>query len=130
MSFHRDQMPPDPFADDPNDPASLLEPLDEPLDLSEEEIVHLREDLRNIRAFRRALEPRGIKGLEMLCEECTEPHCYEWSILEDNILAMLRRHPPAVHEPAMNPNPHAFVTWDYCAGYLDGIEFRLGINLF
>ena len=29
-----------------------------------------------------------------------------------------------VHEPSANPNPDAYLPWDYCLGYLDGMNYR------
>lgn len=123
MSFNRDQMPPDPFADDPNDPASFLEPEEEFPPLSPEEIDALREDLKNIRDFRRLLEPRGVRGISMLCDDCDELHYYDWGIMETNISMMLNQEPVPVHEPSVRPNPEDYVTWDYCLGYADAIDF-------
>ncbi|AIG10518.1 hypothetical protein CPTC_00230 [Corynebacterium pseudotuberculosis] len=52
------QMPRDPFADDPNDPASFLDE-DEPLPpLSEAEKRHIEEDLRLVQRFKKVLQPR------------------------------------------------------------------------
>ncbi|APG81159.1 Hypothetical protein CPI37_0469 [Corynebacterium pseudotuberculosis] len=48
------QMPRDPFADDPNDPASFLDE-DEPLPpLSEAEKRHIEEDLRLVQRFKKS----------------------------------------------------------------------------
>ena len=54
-------MPPDPFADDPNDPASFLEPDEDYPPLTKDEKQALHEDLRNVRDFRKLLQPRGIR---------------------------------------------------------------------
>lgn len=51
------QMPRDPFADDPNDPASFLDE-DEPLPpLSEAEKKHIEEDLRLVQRFKKSYSP-------------------------------------------------------------------------
>lgn len=123
MSFDNSQMPPDPFADDPNDPASFLEPEEEFPPLSDMEMEALREDLKNVRDFRRLLEPRGIRGITMMCEDCEETHYYDWSIIETNILTMLNRENTPVHEPSAQPKTQAYVTWDYCLGYADAMDF-------
>lgn len=123
MSFNNDQMPPDPFADDPNDPASFLEPDEDYPPLTEEEKRALREDLKNVRDFRKLLEPRGIRGVCMVCEDCEDTHFYDWSIIEANITTMLRNETVPVHEPSAHPNPDQYVTWDYCLGYADAIDF-------
>ena len=128
VSFNHDQMPPDPFADDPNDPASFLDPdeFDESVPpLSPDEVQALREDLKNVRDFRKLLEPRGVRGVAMLCEDCEENHFYDWDIIESNIQTMLNNELVPVHEPSAQPNPHDYVTWDYCLGYADAIDFAL-----
>lgn len=116
------QMPRDPFADDPNDPASFLDE-DEPLPpLSEAEKKHIEEDLRLVQRFKKVLQPRGINGIFFLCEDCNEEHYYDWDIMLENIRATLNGELSPVHEPSLNPNTQAYVPWDYCLGYLDGLE--------
>ncbi|QNP91913.1 MULTISPECIES: DUF5319 domain-containing protein [Corynebacterium] len=122
MNFN-DRMPPDPFADDPNDPASFLEPDEDNIPVTEEEKVGLRQDLKFVREFRKLLEPRHVRGITMFCEECDEPHFYDWNIIESNITLMLEDQPMPVHEPLVQPNPHDYVTWDYCLGYTDAAEY-------
>ena len=122
MNFH-DRMPPDPFADDPNDPASFLEPDEDNVPVSEEEKVGLRQDLKFVREFRKLLEPRAVRGITMYCEECDEPHFYDWNIIESNIVLMLEDQPMPVHEPLAQPNPNDYVTWDYCLGYADASDY-------
>lgn len=120
-------MPLDPFADDPNDPASLLDPTeDEAPPLAAQEIEALKSDLTNVRDFRRLLEPRGIRGVSMLCDDCDEVHYYDWGIIESNITTLLQHQIVPVHEPGAEPNPDHYVTWDYCLGYADAMDFALG----
>lgn len=115
-------MPLDPFADDPNDPASFLED-DYPLpELTEQEKADIRTDLRLVQKFQRALEPRGIRGIFFLCEDCQENHFYDWPILAANMRATLSGELAPVHEPSADLNPEAYVPWDYCLGYLDGLD--------
>ena len=104
VSTNNFEMPPDPFADDPNDPAS----------------------------FRAMLEPRGVKGITMLCEDCDEPHFYDWEIIVSNLTSMLEHNSMPVHEPSAQPNPDHYVTWDYCLGYADACHFtfRMGLGGF
>lgn len=123
MSYGNHDMPLDPFADDPNDPASLLEPDDDYPPLSDEELKHLQEDLANVKDFRRFLEPRGIRGVSMLCDDCDEVHYYDWGIIESNITTLLQHRIVPVHEPGAKPNPNEYVTWDYCLGYADAMDF-------
>ncbi|RAV32130.1 DUF5319 domain-containing protein [Corynebacterium heidelbergense] len=112
-------MPPDPFANDPNDPASFLEPDEEFVPPTPEEIVALHEDLSNVRLFRSLLEPRGIRGIGMVCEDCEELHFYDWEIMEYNITSLLNNQAIPVHEPGAKTNPDHYVSWDYCLGYAD-----------
>lgn len=117
-------MPPDPFAGDPNDPASFLE-ADEPLPpLTDEDRERVREDLELVGEFRRALEPRGVLGVFFMCEDCDEQHYYDWDIMAANMRATLAGELSPVHEPSARPDPAAYVPWDYCLGFLDGMEAR------
>lgn len=117
-------MPRDPFADDPNDPASFLTE-EEPLDpLSEEERAHVEQDLKLTTEFKRILGPRGIEGIFFMCEDCEEFHYYEWDIMASNMRATLAGELSPVHEPSLRPNVDAYVPWDYCLGYVDGLEAK------
>ncbi|NLZ58403.1 MAG: DUF5319 domain-containing protein [Corynebacterium sp.] len=119
-------MPRDPFADDPNDPASFLtDHDDEPMEpLSEEEHKHVEQDLKLVTEFKRVLRPRGIEGIFFMCEDCDEFHYYDWDIMASNMRATLAGELSPVHEPSMQPNVEAYVPWDYCLGHLDGPESR------
>lgn len=123
MNYGNHDMPLDPFADDPNDPASFLEPEEEFPPLSDEELKALQLDLANVKDFRRLLEPRGIRGVSMLCDDCDEVHYYDWGIIESNITTLLKQQIVPVHEPGAKPNPDEYVTWDYCLGYADAMDF-------
>ncbi|MGV0397184.1 DUF5319 domain-containing protein [Corynebacterium suicordis] len=123
VSYGNHDMPLDPFADDPDDPASLLEPDEEHPPVTPEEAEALKSDLRNVRDFQRLLEPRGIRGVSMLCEDCDEMHFYDWGIIESNIKTLLAQQMVPVHEPSAQPNPDLYVTWDYCLGYADAMDF-------
>ena len=59
-------MPRDPFADDPNDPASFLEEDEQVMPLSEEERLAIIHDLALVQEFARVLGPRGIDGIFFL----------------------------------------------------------------
>lgn len=126
VSYGNHDMPLDPFADDPNDPASLLEPDEDYPPISDEEIEALKSDLVNVREFKRLLEPRGIRGVSMLCDDCEEVHYYDWGIIESNIKTLLDQQIVPVHEPGAQPNPEHYVTWDYCLGYADAMDFAVG----
>ncbi|WP_185770763.1 DUF5319 domain-containing protein [Corynebacterium anserum] len=123
VNYGNHDLPPDPFADDPNDPASFLEPEEEFPLLSDEELLDLKSDLANVKDFRRLLEPRGIRGISMLCNDCDEVHYYDWDIIESNIAMLINHQIVPVHEPGAKPNPDEYVTWDYCLGYADAMDY-------
>lgn len=126
MAFDDSQMPPDPFADDPVDPATVFDDDPDSFDdepLTEEERIALREDLANVRRFRELLEPRGVHGITMTCEDCEELHYYGWAILVSNFTTMLAGGPIPVHEPGAAPDPDFYVPWEYCAGYADAADW-------
>ena len=54
------QMPLDPFANDPNDPASFLDPDEPAPPLSDEERLHITQDLALVARFREELTPEGM----------------------------------------------------------------------
>lgn len=113
-------MPRDPFANDPNDPASFLE-ADEPAPpLTDEDRLAIREELKIVREAQAVLLPRGILGIYFLCEDCNDMHYYDWNIMAANMQASLRGELAPVHEPSLEPDAHAYVPWDYALGYLDG----------
>ena len=117
-------MPRDPFADDPNDPASFIEDDEAPAPLTPEEREAVLRDLAQTREFKLVLEPRGILGITFICEDCDEMHFYDWDIMINNMIAILNSQLPPVHEPSAQPNFQAYVPWDYALGYLDGLDAR------
>ena len=117
-------MPRDPFADDPNDPASFLGEEEHVDPLSEEDRLGVIHDLAMVQEFARVLSPRGIDGIFFFCEDCEENHFYEWHILAANMQATLQGQLAPVHEPGAEPDPARYVPWDYAVGYLDGMDSR------
>ena len=115
-------MPRDPFADDPNDPASFLDPEESMEPLSEQERARVAEDLQLVAEFRRVLEPRGIMGIFFTCGDCEENHYYDWNIMAANMKSTLAGELSPVHEPSARPDITAYVPWDYCLGFLDGLD--------
>lgn len=116
------RMPRDPFEGDPDDPASLLDPVDSVEEfppLSEEERVEVSEDLTAVRAFRAAMAPDGFLGVCMTCDDCQEMHFYTWDVLEGHYLTLLQGKESPVHEPEYAPDVERYVPWEYCAGYTD-----------
>jgi hypothetical protein len=124
----RHGMPPDPFAGDPDDPTAELAGLD-PVDdgvpsgpLDAEERHAIEEDLADLAEFRELLAPIGIKGVAVQCEDCAEEHYHEWDMLRANLMQLLEDGSLLPHEPAFDPIPDDYVTWDYCRGYADAVR--------
>jgi len=115
-----DEPPPDPFADDPADPAALFDDdAPEPLALHEREEVLT--DLQDLEIFQALLEPRGVRGLVVDCDDCAEPHYFAWELLRGNLRHLLDAGQTRVHEPAFAPDPVDYVSWDYARGFADGV---------
>ena len=116
-----DDVPLDPFAGDPADPAAALHDDDvmEPLTVEEREDVLA--DLEDLEIFQALLEPRAVRGLVVDCQDCEEPHYFEWDLLRGNLKRLLDQGQPHVHEPAFQPNPSEYVSWDYARGFADAI---------
>lgn len=119
----RDQLPPglppDPFAGDPDDPSAALDAIEpgQPLDPSER--LAVEEDLADLAVYEALLAPRGVRGLVVCCEDCHQDHYHDWDMLRANLLQLLVDGTVRPHEPAYDPSPEAYVTWDYCRGYAD-----------
>ena len=121
MALVHDDQPRDPFEHDAHDPASAL-PDDEPSDpLGPEEREEVLADLEDLEVFRALLEPRGVRGLVVDCEDCGEPHYFGWELLAANLRHLLDAGQTRVHEPAFSPDPAHYVSWDYARGYADGV---------
>ena len=118
--------PLDPFRDDPVDPVTDLDETDEPLEpLTEDERTDVEEDLSDLEVFEALLAPAGIRGLVIDCEDCHEPHFFDWALLRANLRHLLDSGRPRVHEPAFDPDPDHYVTWEYARGYADGVHDAL-----
>ncbi len=93
---------------------------DEPLDEADRE--QLRQDLVDVETLKALLGPREIRGVLFFCADCEEDHYLAWDLLKGNLQELLKEGESPVHEPAFNPNPDEYVTWDYARGFLDGYE--------
>ncbi|MGI8520993.1 MAG: DUF5319 family protein [Actinomycetota bacterium] len=93
---------------------------DEPLD--EEERKALRQDLVDVEVLKQVLGDQGIKGTVFFCPDCDEDHYLTWDLLQGNLQELLDQGESPVHEPAFDPNPDDYVSWDYARGFLDGYE--------
>ncbi|MFD0884525.1 DUF5319 family protein [Streptosporangium algeriense] len=116
-----DDVPRDPFADDPDDPAAALGETDAPQSLTSAERDEAMTDLADVEVFRSLLEPQGVLGLVLDCPECGEQHYFDWELLRGNLRQMIDNGRPQVHEPAYQPDPTNYVTWEYARGYVDGV---------
>ncbi|HEU4487817.1 MAG TPA: DUF5319 family protein [Actinomycetota bacterium] len=93
---------------------------DEPLDEQEREA--LRQDLVDVEVLKQVLGDQGIKGTVFFCPDCDEDHYLTWDLLQGNLQELLDQGESPVHEPAFDPNPDDYVSWDYARGFLDGYE--------
>ena len=118
--------PLDPFRDDPADPSNHLdEPEDVIETLSEDDRSDVEEDLADLEVYEALLGPVGIRGLVIDCEDCREPHYFDWALMRSNLRHLLDAGRPRVHEPAFDPDPDHYVSWDYARGYTDGVHDTL-----
>jgi hypothetical protein len=117
--------PLDPFADDPADPAAGLSDELSVEPLSPQERQEVTADLEELEIFQSLLEPTGMRGLVIDCEDCHEPHYFGWELLHGNLRHLLEHDRPRLHEPAFDPDPDHYVSWDYARGYADGVRDAL-----
>lgn len=115
-----DEQPRDPFLDDPADPAAMLDDDEAPAPLTLEEREDVLADLSDLEVYRALLEPRGVRGLVVDCDDCDEPHFFGWDLLRANLRHLLDEGQTRVHEPAFSPDPADYVSWEYARGYADG----------
>jgi hypothetical protein len=102
-----------------------VEPEEEPRDdesLDDEELEALRQDLVDVQVLKEVLGPKGIKGTVFYCPDCDEDHYLGWELLAGNLRELLEAGESPVHEPAFDPDPDEYVSWDYARGFLDGYE--------
>ena len=122
------EEPIDPFNSDPADPSAGLDDLaqdDELEPLTDAERQDVLEDLSDLEIYQALLSPSGIRGLVIECEDCHEPHYFDWDLLRGNLRHLLTSGRPRVHEPAYDPDPDHYVTWEYARGYADGVHDTL-----
>lgn len=119
--------PIDPFADDPIDPADDLDAEDPGVGdaLTVDERKDVLEDLADLEIYQALLTPLGIRGLVIECEDCHQPHYFDWDLLRGNLRQLLDLGRPRIHEPAFDPDPDRYVTWEYARGYADGVHDAL-----
>jgi hypothetical protein len=118
--------PIDPFASDPTDPADEIDADNvEDDSLTVDERQDVIEDLADLEIYQALLTPLGIRGLVIDCEDCHQPHYFDWDLLRGNLRQLLDSGRPRVHEPAFDPDPDHYVTWEYARGYADGVHDAL-----
>lgn len=118
----QEDYPPDPFESDPLDPAAAFpDDDDEAPPLTPDEREEVLADLEDLEVFRALLEPRGVRGLVVDCDDCEEPHYFAWELLRANLMHLLDAGQTRVHEPAYQPDPAEYVSWDYARGYADAV---------
>ena len=112
--------PVDPFADDPDDPARALDD-DEPaaVPIAPDDREQVLGDLEDLELFEALLAPRGVRGLAVGCDDCGVAHYIEWDLLRSNLRQLLDAGTARVHEPAVEPDTSAYVSWDYARGFTD-----------
>ena len=108
------------FEDEPGDPSKRPDEDEEPL--GEDEREALQQDLVDVQVLKEVLGPKGIKGAVFYCPDCDEDHYLAWDLLAGNLEELLSEGESPVHEPAYDPNPEDYVSWDYARGFLDGYE--------
>lgn len=112
--------PIDPFAGDPDDLVAALDDLDDaPVPLSPDEREGVLGDLEDLEVFQALLAPRGVRGLVVDCRDCEVEHFFAWDLLRGNLRQLLDTGTQRVHEPAVEPDPADYVSWDYARGFTD-----------
>ena len=91
-----------------------------PIDADEREA--LQQDLVDVQVLKEILGTKGIRGVVFYCPDCDEDHFLAWDLLAGNLQELLNAGESPVHEPAFNPDPNDYVSWDYARGFLDGYE--------
>ncbi|MCW2539590.1 MAG: hypothetical protein JWN95_1315 [Frankiales bacterium] len=116
-----DGGPLDPFLDDPSDPSDLLDDLDPVEPLTDTDRREIAEDLAELEEFEIALTPHGILGIVVDCGDCGEQHFFSWALMSANLRSLLGNGRTGIHEPAAEPRPESYVTWDYARGFTDAL---------
>jgi hypothetical protein len=91
-------------------------------EIDPEERESILEELEDLSALREMFELRGFKGVMITCAECGEDHYYGWEMLKESLEYMLETGEPRMHEPAFEPHPDEYISWDYGRGFLDALS--------
>ncbi|MGH2806824.1 MAG: DUF5319 family protein [Actinomycetota bacterium] len=90
--------------------------------IGDDEREALQQDLVDVQVLKEILGSKEIKGVVFYCPDCDEDHYLAWDLLAGNLQELLNAGESPVHEPAFDPNPNDYVSWDYARGFLDGYE--------
>ncbi|MGH2771904.1 MAG: DUF5319 family protein [Actinomycetota bacterium] len=91
-----------------------------PIDDNERQALH--QDLLDVKVLKAVIGSRGVRGVVVYCPECEDDHFLGWDLLAGNLQEILESGKTPVHEPAWEPDPDEYVSWDYARGFLDGYE--------
>ena len=108
--------------DDPSFEEEEPQGEEPPPPLDEDERAQLFQDLEDVTTLKYLLEPRGLKGVVFFCPDCNEDHYLAWDLLKGNLREMLDQGESPIHEPAFDPDPDQYCSWDWARGFLDGYE--------
>lgn len=82
----------------------------------------LQKELQDVRVLKEVFEPKHVRGAVFDCDVCKDKHYLDWDLLLDGLEHTLATGVAPAHEPAADPNPDEYVSWDYARGLLDGYE--------
>lgn len=91
-----------------------------PIDETERQALH--QDLLDVKTLKAVIGSRGVKGVVVYCPDCEDDHFLGWDLLAGNLQEILESGKTPVHEPAWQPDPDEYVSWEYARGFLDGYE--------
>ena len=89
--------------------------------MSEAERDEVVADLADLAVYQALRESRGVRGIVVDCADCGEQHFHEWSLLRASLQQLLEEGHMRPHEPAFDPDPAEYVSWEYCRGYADAV---------
>lgn len=95
-----------------------------PIDEGERQAI--RQDLIDVKTLKVVLGSKRIRGVVVWCPDCEDDHYLGWDLLVGNLEQILSSGRTPVHEPAFEPDPDEYVSWDYARGFLDGYDTQPG----
>lgn len=82
----------------------------------------LLKELQDVLLLKEVFESNRIRGAAFECEVCADKHYLDWDLLVDGLEQTLTTGEAPAHEPAVDPDPKDYVSWEYARGLLDGYE--------